>query len=146
MKSHNHAVRTGMYKENWEQLDAELLPKVQIVCEEVYFGIGEAQGRPRRVTQKTVERRLGMPQKRLDYLSECQKAVHDFYETQEMYWAREVIWAYRTLQKDESRQIYMRSIINLTNMRKQNLTACIPYLNQYGTAEEVQSITALINP
>ena len=146
MKSHNHAVRTGMHKENWELLDAELLSEVQKICEEIYSGTGEAKGRPRRVTQKTVERRLGMPQKRLDCLSECKKAVHGFYETQEMYWAREVMWAYRTLQKDENRQIYMRSIINLTNMRKQNLAACVPYLNQHGTAEEVQAITALINP
>ena len=74
---------------------------------------------------------LGLPDKRIvQYLPKCRGEIERHEETQEKYWAREVVWAVDTIRKNGD-ILNWKHIRNLTNMRKKNFIACMPYLCDY---------------
>lgn len=74
---------------------------------------------------------LGLPDKRIvQYLPKCREEIERHEETQEKYWAREVVWAVDTIRKNGD-ILNWKHIRNLTNMRKKNFIACMPYLCDY---------------
>lgn len=142
-KEHNYATRTGDTRKNWNSLDQQWYPLVRDKCKSMY---GEGNVRPGRVRQKTIERELGLPVKRLDYLPMCKAEVLKYRESQEQYWARELVWAYRQLKEEEMESCGFTRLFRLTNMRKANMAACMPFLSLFCSEDEETTIEQIIGP
>lgn len=74
----------------WSKLDAELLPKVKEVIKELY---GNGTDRPHKITPSLINRKLGLPDKQIEKLPLCKEEILKYEESQQHYWAREVVWA-----------------------------------------------------
>ena len=91
---------------------------------------GDKEERPKKVTVGTVQRLLGIPSKRLQNCPMCTQEIEKYQESQEQYWAREVVWAIDTIQRNGD-TLNWTHIGKLTNMRKRDLIDCMPYLRDY---------------
>lgn len=141
-KPHDYsAARLGQQKMDWAKCDTDMLPKVKEAVRRIY---GNGEVRPGRVTQGGVSRYMGWPDKRLNYLPECRKEVQGFYEEYPVYWAREIVWCYRQLEKEmEPLAISYRKIRNVTNLTRDNFMAALPYLNKFtdeATADRIRGL------
>ena len=124
----------------WSKLDAELLPKVKEVIKELH---GNGAERPHKITQSLISRKLGLPDKQLEKLPLCKAEILKHEESQQHYWAREVVWAaYKIL--EEGQPFSWRRIRNLTNMRPVNFKACLPYLDGMVEEEMAERIKRLL--
>ncbi len=139
---HDYSVRKGIKKDDWEQMDEEMLQQVRDICEQIYYNQG---GRPGHVTVNAVCRGLGFPDKRFDYLPKCRKVIYGYEEKKEVYWAREVVWCYQDLIKKKGEEdIRWRDIRNITNLRKHNFMASFPYLEKFADMETAGKIKSLL--
>ena len=106
----------------------DTLPLVKDAIKKLQGKEGE---RPKKVSIYAVEKMLGLPDKRIaQYLPKCREEIERHEETQEKYWAREVVWAVDTIRKNGD-ILNWKHIRNLTNMRKKNFIACATYLSEY---------------
>lgn len=119
--------KAGSRKKDWNQIDAEYLPEVKRVIQQLW---GDKEERPKKVTVGTVQRLLGIPSKRLQNCPMCTQEIEKYQESQEQYWAREVVWAIDTIQRNGD-TLNWTHIGKLTNMRKRDLIDCMPYLRDY---------------
>lgn len=139
---HDHSVRKGMRKTDWDAMDAGMLQTVRDTCEQIYRNDG---GRPGRVTIYAVCRALDMPGKRFEYLPKCRAVIQEYAESFEVYWAREVVWAYRVLMESANqRDIHWRDVRDLTNLRRDNFFASFPYLHLFTDQEMAEAIQNLL--
>ena len=138
---HDYSGRKGIKRDDWEQMDENMLQQVRDTCEQIYYNAG---GRPGHVTVNAVCRGLGFPDKRFDYLPKCRKVIYGYEEKKEVYWAREVVWCYQDLMGSKGEEdIRWRDIRNITNLRKDNFIASFPYLEQFAderTADKIKSL------
>ena len=132
--------KNGAKKKDWEKIDKELFPEVQGIVKQLY---GIANQRPHRITVCTIARKMGINERSMNNLTRCKAEVEKYYETQEQYWAREVIWAMHELQR-AGKEISRTQIYALTNMSKANLISCIPELRQIAPLELASQIEALL--
>lgn len=137
---HDYSVRKGMHKENWNKMDKEMLPQVKEICKKVYFNEG---GKPKKVSVGTISRIMGLPGKRMDYLPECRNEIRKYEESQEMFWAREIVWHYRKLVL-EGQMITYNRLCRPLNLRKKNFIAALPFLLNFCCGEEETVIKALV--
>lgn len=126
----------GCPPKDWAAIDAEMLPRVQILIKEMQ---GDGKTKPRRVTISAVERLLPLSGGSLNHMPACLSTVKQALTSQEEHWARLVEWAIRRAQ-EEGRMLNWKSIRVLTNMRKSYLLACTPYLG----AEAKQIIESIL--
>ena len=133
-------MRKGSTKADWSKLDEETLPIVKEICLKLYNG---EDGIPKRIMAARIERMLNMPGKRLDYLPECKKEVRKYEESQEVYWARKVVWQYRKLKSDKVNINYNR-LCRPINLRKQNFLSSFPFLRMFCKEEEEMEIRGLL--
>ncbi len=139
---HDYSVRKGIRKDDWEQMDKDMLQQVRDTCEQIYYNAG---GRPGHVTVNAVCRALGFPDKRFDYLPKCREVIYRYEEKKEIYWAREVIWCYQNLMGNKGEEdIRWRDIRNITNLRKDNFMASFPYLEKFADMETADKIKNLL--
>lgn len=139
---HDYSVRKGIRKADWDVMDKEMLQTVRDICEKIYHNDG---GRPGRVTTYAVCRALNLPDKRFDYLPKCKAVIQEYAEAFEVYWAREVVWAYRSLvESEKGNDIYWRDIRDITNMRRDNFIASFSYLHLFTDQETVKAIQGLL--
>lgn len=124
----------------WEQMDEELLPRVQTVIKKMY---NTGQERPRRITVSAVRKEMGFPDKRFDKLPRCKAEILKHQESQKEYWAREVLWAAEKLIR-ENQVVNWRHIRDLTNMRKIDFQNCKIYLRRYAEESEAVVIENII--
>ena len=74
---------------------------------------------------------LNLPGKQISLcLPKCRAEILRNEESQEQYWAREVVWAANQLRMAGIPLVWRR-IRELTNMRPQNFRACLPYVADY---------------
>lgn len=111
----------------WEKMDDELLPKVR---ETIALLQGDGFSRPQRITVSSVTKAMELPEKRIEKLPRCKEEIKRNQETQKEYWAREAVWAYRKLLR-ENQPVNWKHIRVLTNMRKIDFQGCKPYLQRY---------------
>lgn len=116
--------KCGVKKQDWEKVDKVTLPLVKKAIKELE---GQGGERPHKVNVFAVSKKLGLSDKRLYLLPECMKEVLKHQESQEQYWAKEVIWAIKKIQNDGI-ACNWKQIRVLTNMRKDNLIASLPKL------------------
>ena len=135
-----YSLKCGVKAKDWEQVDKETLPLVKRAIKQLQ---GEEGERPRRVTESTICRILGFPDKRLLLLPQCREEVLKHKEVQEQYWARECVWAVNIIES-EGKPLNWKQIRVLTNMRKENFTACMPYLKEMLQSELFEMVKAVI--
>jgi len=134
-------LKCGAKAYNWQQIDRDTLPLVKGAIRELQ---GDGVSRPKKVTVFAVEKMLNLPSKRISlYLPMCKAEIKKYEESQEQYWAREVVWAANKIIR-EGDVLNWKHIRNLTNMRKCDLTACIPYLNMFVDDKLVNQIKGLL--
>jgi len=107
----------GKKTTDWETIDKELLPKVISVMEQIKE---ESEERPIRLTKSAVCHLLDFPFIWYRTCPLCNEAVEERMETYSEYWARELIWVVKKLQR-ENKEIHITNIYKLTNLRKQNV-------------------------
>lgn len=118
----------------WMQIDKETLPLVIDAIEQLKGNCISV--RPKKITVALIEKFLNLPCKRMSYLPMCKAEIEKHSENWEQYWAREVTWAVNKLNMENLPVNYTRIKV-LTNMRKENMKACIPYIQDKELRQEM---------
>ncbi len=113
--------RKGRCEKKIEDDDRRLLTDVKKITAEIY---GYDDKRPGKVTAKAVSRALGIDFHRLKKMRSCMDEINHYYETQEQYWAREIIWAVEQI-RNNNEPLNYKHIRNCTNLRKEDLGRCM---------------------
>lgn len=116
-------------KKDWLALDDELAPLLERLADDIYNGVGE-EGRPAKVSIKRVCREFVINEESFQNLPKCQTIIKRYSETQEEYWKREIVWAYKHLTK-KGKPFYWSDVRKLTGIKKSNLDRVLPYLADY---------------
>lgn len=132
-KKHN---KGGCKKKDWNNIDKQTLPKVTAAIKNLQ---GSRITRPKKITIYAVARKMNVHSKYFDNLPLCKQQILEHYESQEEYWAREVVWAVQKILV-EGQPLNWKHIRDLTNMRNDNFQACKPYLAKYADADMVERI------
>ncbi|MBO5389982.1 MAG: TniQ family protein [Lachnospiraceae bacterium] len=137
-KPKNYKIPCGSKRRDWEKIDKETLPLVKSAIAELY---GDEERRPRKINRNAVCDKLGLNKCIFRCLPQCTKEIAKYSETQEQYWAREIIWAICELER-EGKVLSASQIMRVTNMRKDNLIASLPHLKEIEPelAEVVESL------
>ena len=115
--------KPGVKTKNWAEIDDETLHDIQQAIEKLL-----GSDPPKRVTVYAVEQMLKLPSKQIEHLPKCKNEILKHNESQEEFWARKVSWAVEKITEEEQ-PLNRKRIIALTNMRKESLVSCMPYLN-----------------
>ena len=126
----------GAKRYDWDKIDAERLPIVKATIENLS---GYNTQRPVKITIGLIERYMNLPKNGLRHCPECRKEILSHYETQEEYWARELVWAVNEI-LSSGQALHRTQVKKLTQMRNQNIDACLPYVHIYGSQEIVTTI------
>lgn len=86
---------------------------------------------------------MNLPDKKFEKLPMCKAEILKYHESQEQFWAREVVWVVCQLQKDGI-ELCWRRIRDKTNMRKVNFIACLPYIDEMVDEELAYQIRSLV--
>lgn len=116
-----NSMRKSRKQDKWNKLDMEMLPQVQKIIEEMKEQDGE---RPVKISITGVCKAMKLPDKRFEYLPMCKKVIRSHMETQEHYWARELVWAVKQME-DLGEPMNWKHIRNYTNLRKVNVKAAL---------------------
>jgi hypothetical protein len=123
-RKHN---KGGCQKKDWNSIDIQTLPMVTAAIKDLQ---GSRITRPKKITVYAVARQMNVHSKYFDNLPLCKQEILEHYESQEEYWAREVVWAVQKI-LSEGQPLNWKHIRNLTNMRNENFQECKPYLEMY---------------
>lgn len=87
---------------------------------------------------------MHIPSKKISlYLPKCLAEIQQYAESQEQYWAREVAWAVRQI-KNSGVTLSWRKVRDLTNIRRRDIEACLPYISEYAECEIDERILCLL--
>lgn len=140
-KPRNPPSKGGRPGKTYRELDRVMLPKVKVIVAR-FLSTGDE--RPRRVTLGTVERTLCLPKKQIYKLSRCKAYIENHAESYEQYWAREVVWAARSL-TTEGKLTYT-SIQNKINLDRSQFLRCVPFIGQFADEDLCRLICEAIIP
>ncbi len=121
----------GKKPKNWKYIDKETLPFVKNAIEQLKGTDGE---RPKRVTNFAVSKLLGVHSKIFANLPKCLEEIRNNEDRQEVYWAKEVIWAVKKI-LEEGETLNWKHIRDLTNMRKSNFEKSLKFIDEIGDKE-----------
>lgn len=110
-------IKEARHKDNIDRDDIALLPELEKTIKKVY---GEGDDRPRKISISNISSMLHVDMHRLKRMKKCMEVLNQYYESQEEYWAREIIWAVKMIEKNGD-EINIKHIRNLTNMRHDNM-------------------------
>lgn len=117
-KNHgDNMVKEIRYRKKLEDDDIKLLKDVKAICTGIY---GSGDKRPGKVTVKAVSRALGIDPHRMNKMRLCMEEIERYHETQEHYWAREIIWAVERIQESNETLTFTR-INRCINIRRDKL-------------------------
>lgn len=133
-------LKSGVKSKDWHEMDNKNLPLVQ---EAINSLEGDGISRPKRVTVASIEKMLALRPKQLDNMPMCKAEIQRHQLSQEEYWAIEVAWAVKRLVNQGS-VINWKHLRELTNMRKQNLSACLVYLDKFADSEVVEMVEDML--
>lgn len=128
-------------RQDWDRIDRETLP---LVKEAVHKLQGTGRERPKKITCYAVERMLNLPSKRLDLLPRCKQEILQYQESQEEYWARELIWGIEEIQR-RGEIVNYKNVRKVTNVRREYINACYPYICQSGKQQVIEIAERLMN-
>lgn len=140
-KTQKTPLKSGVKPRNWQQIDEDTLPLVKTAIRQLQ---GDGTTRPKKVTVFAVENLLHLPSKQISlYLLQCREEIQRHKELQEQYWAREIVWAARQV-KDSGVTLTWRKVRDLTNMRRRDFEASLPYISEYADGEFAEQILHLL--
>lgn len=129
--------KSGPKKVEYEKLDEELFPKVKCIVDKMM----NKEGRPEKISLTKVQRLLQLPQKQLNNLPKCKEYIKRHTEPQQIYWARQVEWAIREIERNNE-TVTLSKIMSKTNIRKDNIKSCIVYLDNTLRGQVVSCLCA----
>lgn len=128
---------------DWELLDRETAPVLEMVVKGVYDGTANENGRPERVSERMVYRKMNLLGHQLENMPRCKAIMERYAESYPESWARKIIWAYRKLE-EEGTPFYWTDIRKIAGVKKKNMQLVIPYLRKYTDVKMVEEIIELI--
>ena len=117
-------MKGGIRTKDYNALDNDTLTMVKTLISD----LKSSTERPTKITKGLVARRLGIPYKQLDKMPLCLAEINRHYESQEQYWAREIMWAVDTILKNGDTLNY-KHIRDLINIRKNDYNKSIQYIS-----------------
>lgn len=120
----------------WEQTDIDTLPLVKKAIETLN---GDENIPPKRITVYAVEKLLNLPSKRIYYLPMCKTEILKHKESQDEFWTRKIIWGIRKI-IGENLPLNITRIQSITNIEKENIIRCIPYIKDVKVREKIKSL------
>lgn len=87
----------------------------------------KAGERPVRITKFLVATKLSISSRSFNRLRHCANYVKQFEETQEEFWAREIIWAITKIEKEGS-ELYYTAVRRLLNVKRKQIAAALPFI------------------
>ena len=134
-------MKSGAKSQDWQKIDEDTLPLVKDAIRQLQ---GDGTTRPKKITVFAVENMLNLPTKRISlYLPKCHAEIKMHEETQEQYWAREVVWAVTYLDKGGISLVWRR-VRELTNLRRKDFDACLPFVSRYAEESVAERIRCLL--
>lgn len=134
-------LKSGAKPQDWNQIDEDTLPLVRDAISQLQ---GDGTTRPKKVTVFAVEKLLHLSSRRISlYLPKCFAEIQRHQESQEQYWAREIVWAVRQMENTGG-TLTWRKVRDLTNMRRRDFEACLPYILDYADFEFAERILHLL--
>ena len=138
-QSHNNRNKAPI---DWKVLDTKLLPIVKKYCEKTYNGTSD--DRPKRISERMLYRDLGIPSHQLENLPKCNAVLKKYTEPYADNWARQLVWAYRKLKRENGeKSFYWSDIRKITSVKKKNIDRIIPLLPKYTNQRIVDDIVRL---
>ncbi len=128
---------------DWDTLDNNVFLCLQSLISTAYDM--KSINRPIRITPKGLGRRLGLREGQLKNMPKCSEYIAEHYETQELYIARSVAWAYDRLLIEGNHPITATSIVNKLNSTAQRVRRSIPYVSKYTSDENSKAIVTLFS-
>ena len=116
-------MKGGIKAKEYNVLDMEMLPRVK----ELISDLKSSKDRPTKITRGLITRKLDIPYKQLDKMPLCLEEINRHYESQEQYWAREIMWAVNTIIKNDDTLNY-KHIRDLTNLRRGDFDSAIKHI------------------
>ena len=116
-------MKGGIKTKDYNALDNDTLPMVK----ELISDLKSDNDRPTKITKGLISRKLDIPYKQLDKMPLCLAEINLHYESQEQYWAREIMWAVDTIIKNDDTLNY-KHIRDLTNLRRGDFDSAIKYI------------------
>ena len=110
-------IKEKRHEDNIDKEDLALLPSVEATVKKIY---GEGDDRPRKVSLNAICKPLHVDIHKLKKMERCMAVINKYYESQEEYWAREIVWAVKMIEKNGD-TLNNRRIRDLTNMRRDNM-------------------------
>lgn len=110
-------IKEKRHEDNIDKDDLALLASVEATVKKIY---GEGDDRPRKVSLNAICKPLHIDIHKLKKMERCMAVINQYYESQEEYWAREIVWAVKMIEKNGD-ALNNRRIRNLTNLRRDNM-------------------------
>ena len=110
-------IKETRHKDNLDKDDLELLPRLKETVIKIY---GEGDDRPRKISISNISKILHVDCHRLKKMKRCMDFFDQYYESQEEYWARELVWAVKKTKHDGD-NLNFSHIQDLTNLRRDNM-------------------------
>lgn len=134
-------LKSGAKPQDWNQVDEDTLP---LVKDAIWQLQGDGTTRPKKVTVFAVEKMLHLSSKRISlYLPKCLAEIQCHQESQEQYWAREIVWAVRQVVSTGG-TLTWRKVRDLTNMRRRDFESCLQYIPNYANSRLAEMIVCLL--
>lgn len=128
---------------DWKLLDTETAPVLEKVIRGVYDGTANESGRPERISERLVYRKMDLLGHQLENMTKCKTIFERYTESYPESWARKIIWAYQKL-KETNQPFYWSDIRRISGVKKKNFQSTIPYLVQHTNANTADKIIALV--
>lgn len=138
-KQPKKTLKSGAKPKDWKKMDVELLPAVKKAIKQLQR---DGTTRPKRITVFAIEKILDLRPKQIDNLPLCKAEIKKHCISQQQYWALEIVWAANTVIR-EGQPFNWKHIRELTNMRKKDLIACLPYVLEFADKEIYEKIASL---
>lgn len=129
---------------DWVEYDNELAPILEQVAKDIYDGTASEIGRPERISERLVYRKLDLSAHRLENMPKCRVVFEKYTESYPKSWARRIVWAYQKLKAEKNTPVYWSDIRELAGVKKKNIHTVVPYLGKYTDKETVCEIMRLI--
>lgn len=139
-KQKSQRLKSGAKVKDWHEIDRYTLPQVQSAIHSLQ---GDGTTRPKRITVAAIEKMVNLRPKQIENMPMCKAEIQRHTISQEEYWATEVVWAVNRLIQD-SILVNWKHLRELTNMRKDNLSACMVYLSRYADDDVMAMVKEIL--
>lgn len=136
----SNPAKGGAKKFDWNKIDNETLPQIRELLKQLYYNDID---RPQKISIRKIENVLNIPKNRLLKCPKCKAEIEKYIESQEEYWAREIVWAVNKILKEE-KTLNWKRIRELTNIRKKNFLDSIPHIVKCGDNKIIESVKKVI--